>query len=75
MDKKPMTMTVDTFDVFWFLTIQAIFVLLGIDAAGIWFFSFTWVVIMWFREPLGDWLGERAARKMREEIHKELSLN
>jgi hypothetical protein len=75
MDEKPMIMTVHTFDVFWFLTLQAIFVLLGIDAAGIWFFSFTWVVIMWFREPLGDWLGERAARKMREEIHKELSLN
>jgi hypothetical protein len=74
VDNKPPMMTVDRFDVLWFLSMTAFWVLLGADASDIWFANVGVMLVFWFREPLGDWLGERAANKMREQVHNEINL-
>jgi hypothetical protein len=66
-----MTMTVDIFDVIWAVTATGLLVMAGLDGADMWFYWFGILMIWWFREPLGDWLGERAANKMREQVHAE----
>jgi hypothetical protein len=65
-----MTMIVDRFDMLWALGFLGSMVLLGADGADVWFLNFGVRLIWWFREPLGDWLGERAARKMGDEVHR-----
>lgn len=72
-ENRLMTMTVDRFDVLWFLSMTAFWVLLGADTSDIWFANFGVMLVFWFREPLCDWLGERAANKMREQVWREIN--
>jgi membrane associated rhomboid family serine protease len=69
MDRKPLTMTVGLYDTIWMLAMLGFWVVLGIDASGLWFGLFGCVLVFWFREPLGDWLADRIVNKMHREVH------
>jgi hypothetical protein len=61
-------MKIDRYDIVWFMGWEALLVMLGFDAATMWFLTFGWLITMWFGEPLLDRWADRIVSRERSKV-------